>query len=413
MERPSPRSSPQIGLLLIAAIAIAGCGGGGESPPREAGSAPVSARASTPSPSNPASDYQQSQSRVIFQREIRMPWTRTDFSRHAVPLREFERGGPVPDGIPPLDHPRTTTVLAASSYLTARDPVISVVINGHARAYPLRIMVWHEIANDVLGGRPIVVTYCPLCNSGEVFDRRVGGHVLRFGTTGNLRGSDLVMWDRRTQSWWQQIGGEALVGSYAGTRLRPIVAETVSWSEFRRRYPHASVLSERTGFDRPYGTTPYAGYDARGGEPLFSTLRHAHRLPALERVAAVTLAGKTVAFPFSAFSRDPVTDASVGGRAAVVFYDRRAASVLDRHRIPSSREVGAATAFDRRIAGSTLDFKAGPHDTFIDRQTGSRWDVTGRALSGPSRGAQLRPLHVDNRFWFAVAAFYRHPRVVR
>jgi Protein of unknown function (DUF3179) len=401
-----------VALTLVAATAVAGCGGGGEPSPKSAASRPA-ARASTGSPFNPAADYQQSQSRVTFQREIRKPWTKTDFSRHVVPLRQFERGGPAPDGIPPLDHPRTTAVRVASSHLTARDPVITVVVHGDARAYPLRILVWHEIANDVLGGEPILVTYCPLCNSAEAYDRRVHGRVLRFGTTGNLRGSNLVMWDRRTQSWWQQIGGEALVGTYAGTRLRAIGAETLSWSEFKNRYPHGSVLSERTGFDRPYGTSPYAGYDAPGSEPIFSTLRSAHRLPALERVAAVTLAGRTIAVPFSALAHDPIAEASVGGRPVVVLYDRRVASVLDQRRIAGSREAGTTTAFGRRVAGRTLDFRATASGTFIDRQTGSRWSLTARALSGPLRGKQLHPLEVDNRFWFAVAEFDPHVRVVR
>jgi hypothetical protein len=203
------------------------------------------------------------------------------------------------------------------------------------------------------------------------------------------------------------------VGSYASTRLQPITAETLSWSEFKNRYPHGSAVSDRTGFDRPYGTSPYAGYDAPGGAPLFSSLRVPHRLPALERVAAVTVGGETVAVPFSDLARHPVVEASVGRRPTVVFYERQVVSVLDRHRIAGSRQAGVATAFDRRVAGRTLSFKAGPRVTFTDRQTGSTWDVAGRALSGPLRGAELRPLQADNRFWFAVAAFDRHARVVR
>jgi hypothetical protein len=312
-----------------------------------------------------------------------------------------------------MDHPRTAPVESGGSYLSPRDPVIAVVVDGHARAYPLRILLWHEIANDVLGPRPIVVTYCPLCNSAEVYDRRVRGRVLRFGTTGNLRGSNLVMWDQRTQSWWQQIGGEALVGHYAGTRLRPIPAAMLSWAEFRRRYPHGSVLSPRTGFDRPYGITPYAGYDARGGQPLFSTLRQPHRLPALERVAAVTAGERTIAVPFSALAHHRKVQARVGGRPIAVFFHRGAASVLDQRRIGASRESGVASAFDRRVDGRTLDFRAGANGNFVDRQTGSKWDLTGTAISGPLHGQRLQPLQTDNRFWFAVAEFDPHARVVR
>ena len=397
---------------LVGALGISACGGAA-APPRSTGPTAPSAGGPTPASANPASDYQLSQSRAAFQSAIRVPWPKTDFSRHVVPLRQFERGGPVPDGIPPLDEARTTTTRTGSSYLMPRDPVIAVVVDGHARAYPLRILIWHEIANDILGGRPIVVTYCPLCNSAQVFDRRVGGRVLRFGTTGNLRGSDLVMWDRQTQSWWQQIGGEGLVGHYAGTRLRPIAAQMISWGEFKRRYPHGSVLSKRTGFDRPYGTTAYVGYDTPSGEPRFSTLHVTHRLPPLERVAAVTVAHETIAVPFAVLDREPVAEASVGGRPMVVLYYRGAASALDRHRIAGSRAVGVATAFDRRVSSRTLDFDAGGHGTFTDRQTHSTWDLTGRAVAGPLRGAQLRPLAADNRFWFAVADFDPHVRIIR
>jgi Protein of unknown function (DUF3179) len=397
--------------ILAAALALAGCGGGGRGG-RDGASAAAASRTSTP-PLNPAGDYQQSQSRVAFQADIRMPWTKTDFSRQVVPLREFERGGPAPNGIPPLNDPDTRAVGAAEDLgLSGSEPVISVVVHGGARAYPLRILVWHEVANDRLGGRPIVVTYCPLCNSAQVYDRRVGGRVLRFGTTGNVRGSNLVMWDTHTQSWWQQIGGEALVGSYAGTHLRPVPFETVTWSEFKRRYPDGTVLSERTGFDRPYGTTPYTGYDDPRGEPFFATLHTPRRLPALEQVAAVTAAGHTIAVPFRALERHPVAQTTVGGRPTVVFYDRRGASVLDSHRIENSRQAGVATAFDRRVAGRTLTFGATSGGVFTDRQTGSRWSLTGKALSGPLRGAQLRPLRTDDRFWFAVAEFHPHVRLV-
>lgn len=396
-------------VATAAAVAIAGCGGASAPSPSSRFPAQTGSRAA----GAPAGSDLRSASEVLFQRQIRRPWTKTDFSKHVVPLRQFERGGPPPDGIPPLDRPRVTTIAAADRYLTPRDPVIAVSIRGHARAYPLRILVWHEIANDVLGQRPIAVTYCPLCNSALVYDRRVGGRVLRFGTTGVLRGSDLVMWDRRTQSWWQQIGGRALVGAYAGTRLRPIAAETLSWAQFKRRYPHGDVLSERTRFDRPYGTNPYLGYDAPGGQPLYSTLRTDPRLPALERVAAVSSGGRTIVAPFSALARQHVVQARVGSRPIAILYDRRVLSVLDAARIADSREVGTAAAFDRRMRDRALDFAPAGPGRFTDRQTGSAWDLTGRAVSGPLAGAHLRPLRTDDQFWFGVAAFYPRARLVR
>jgi hypothetical protein len=142
---------------------------------------------------------------------------KTDFAKHSVPLSEFASGGPPRDGIPPIDRPKPTSQTEADEWISDREPVLAVEVGREVRAYPLQIMVWHEIVNDTLGGRPIAVTYCPLCNSSLVLDRRVRGRTLTFGTTGNLRNSDLVMWDRQTESWWQQLSAEAVVGELTGT----------------------------------------------------------------------------------------------------------------------------------------------------------------------------------------------------
>ena len=161
-----------------------------------------------------------------FEDELRVSlggWT-TDFTRHTVPLEEFLGGGPPRDGIPPIDEPTFDTVEEAGGYLEAREPVVEVVIDGEARAYPLRILVWHEIVNDVIGDTPVSVTFCPLCYTAIAFDRRFDGEVLDFGTTGNLRNSDLVMWDRQSETWWQQFSGEGVVGEHAGELLTQVPA---------------------------------------------------------------------------------------------------------------------------------------------------------------------------------------------
>jgi uncharacterized protein DUF3179 len=155
----------------------------------------------------------------------RYPGWDTDFSRHAAPLEQFQDGGPPRDGIPPIDHPRPVALAGGDRCLAAREPVIAVEVGEQARAYPIQILAWHEIVNDRLGGLPIAVTYCPLCNSAIVFDLQVRGRTTTFGTTGKLCNSDVVMWDRATQSWWQQLRDEALVGALAGTRLQPITAQ--------------------------------------------------------------------------------------------------------------------------------------------------------------------------------------------
>jgi hypothetical protein len=338
---------------------------------------------------------------------------RTDFSRHDVPLASILPGGPGRDGIPPLDHPHFVSIAAAARFVAPREPVIAVANGGQTRAYPLQILVWHEIVNDTLGGTPIAVTYCPLCNSAIVFDRRAAGRTLTFGTTGNLRNSDLVMWDRQTQSWWQQFEGQAIVGSLAGTRLTALDSQTVSFAEFRARYPHGDVLSRNTGFDRPYGQNPYAGYDTvPAARPFDYGGRLDPRLPPVERVESITVGGDTAVAPFDALRRHPVTAATVGGVSAVVLFDPGVLSPLGSTTIAGSRSVGSAAAFGRRLGGRTLDFRPAGIGVMSDVQTGSSWDITGRAIAGPLRGAQLRRLQDLNAFWFAVAAFLPHARLL-
>jgi hypothetical protein len=337
----------------------------------------------------------------------------TDFARHSVPLTSILPGGPPPDGIPPIDHPRYVSMAAAARFLAPPEPVIAVVLGGHARAYPLQILIWHEIVNDTLGAIPIAVTYCPLCNSALVFDRHAAGRTLTFGTTGNLRNSDLVMWDRQTQSWWQQFSGEAIVGSLTGTQLTALDTQTLSFADFRARYPQGDVLSRDTGFQRPYGQNPYEGYDTDpSARPFDYGGRLDPRLPPVERVESVTVGADTVVIPFGVLRRRPVIATAVGGVPAVVLFDPRVLSPLDEPLIAQSRAIGSAAAFDRRLGGHRLEFQPAGGGVMADVQTGSRWDITGRATSGPLRGAQLRLLPELNAFWFAVAAFLPNARLV-
>lgn len=385
-------------LLLAAAGLIAGCGGNG-------------AGALQPPPEG-SPQAEPVNSRLV--EGFRLEGWKTDFSRHLVALSQFEDGGPPRDGIPPLDAPRALDVRGGDGYLTSREPVLAVEVRGEARAYPLQIMVWHEIANDILADVPIAVTYCPLCNSAIVFDRRLAGQVLRLGTTGKLRNSDLVMWDRLTQSWWQQFTGRALVGALAGRTLRPIPAQTLSWRQFKLRYPDGSVLSRDTGFDRRYGANPYQAYDSDPGEqPFLFRGRSDPRLPPKERVAAVFGPhGRTVVIPFSTLAHRPVVSGRLAGRPFVVLYQRGVSSALDAGYIPDGRDVGTVGAFDPRVRGRPLTFVPSG-GAFLDRQSGSLWDITGHAIRGPMRGTQLRRLRHDEQFWFALAAFVPGARLIR
>ena len=328
----------------------------------------------------------------------------TDFSLHTVPYDEFLSGGVPRDGIPPLDDPQFESIADADKWLEDVQPVVALKVNGEARAYPLAILTWHEIANDTLGGVPVSVTFCPLCNSAVVFDRRMGDATLDFGVSGNLRNSDLVMWDRQTESWWQQLTGEGIVGAYAGYQLDFVPAQIVSWGDFKAAFPGSDVLSRDTGYQRSYGRNPYSGYDRADQSPFLFKGRPDDRLLPMERVVALELDGRQFAFPYMALEREPAVNHSVNGRDIVVLFQPGTASALDQPSIADSRDVGATGVFDASLDGQTLTFRA-TDGGFVDDQTGSTWNVLGHAVSGPLAGQSLSPIVHGNHFWFAWAAF--------
>jgi hypothetical protein len=339
---------------------------------------------------------------------------RTDFTRHTVPLEEIVSGGPPKDGIPSIDRPKFESVADADEWLSPREPVVLVVEGKDAKAYPLQILMWHEIVNDVVGGRPVAVTYCPLCNTALAFDRRFGGSLLDFGTTGRLRHSDLVMYDRQTESWWQQATGEAIVGELAGRKLELVSAPLVNWLTFKSTHPGGLVLSLRTGFDRPYGENPYARYDEPRGSPIanFFRGRPDPRLPAMERVTAVSLDSEDVAYSFRALRQSPVINDVVGGVPIAVFWMSGTASALDDRQIARGRDVGSTGMFDRRHSGRILEFEPAGAGRFRDRSTGSEFDLLGHAVSGPLEGTKLTAIPHGNHFWFAWGVFKPKTRIV-
>jgi len=233
-------------------------------------------------------------------------WQKTDFSKSSVDLSEIFSGGPAKDGIPSIDDPSFRPASQITD-LGAQEPVIALHVNGEVRAYPLRVMMWHEIVNDSIGGVPVTVTYCPLCNSSIVFDRRLEGKVLDFGTTGKLRNSDLVMYDRQTQSWWQQFLGEGIVGSMTGKSLKVLPSRLESFERFKKRSPDGMVLVPNSPDSRQYGANPYVGYDSRnvpygffqgempeGIDPMVRVIvvsGEAWSLPLLSRKGAVNAGG--------------------------------------------------------------------------------------------------------------------------
>ena len=224
---------------------------------------------------------------------LKRGWPDTDFTRCTVDLAEIQSGGPGKDGIPAIDAPNFIAVSQVD--IAAREPVISLEIDGIARAYPLSILIWHEIVNDMINDKPIAVTYCPLCNTSIIFDRRHHDQVLDFGTTGNLRHSDLVMYDRQTESWWQQYNGDAIAGAFAGDSLTILPSRLESFAEFSARYPDGEVLTTPEPILRSYGITPYVSYDSSSFPFLFDG-ETPEGISPLERV--VTFGDSAVALPF-------------------------------------------------------------------------------------------------------------------
>ena len=263
-------------------------------------------------------------------RDWKKEWPNTDFSNHSVKFSQIISGGPPKDGIQSIDFPRF--LLAGSiTELGPQEPVITFVLNGVARAYPLRVMIRHEIVNDEITGVPVTVTYCPLCNSAIVFDRRVNGKVLDFGTTGKLRNSDLVMYDRATESWWQQFTGEAIVGAMTGTWLEILPSRLESWEKFRTRFPSGEVLVPFGASLSDYGENPYVKYDSSRRPFLFNG-----KLPKkIKAMARVVVVGD------EAWALDLVREqARVDTGAVVITWREGQNSALDSSDIAAGRDVG-------------------------------------------------------------------------
>ncbi len=266
-------------------------------------------------------------------------WPRTDFSRMAVDPSEIMSGGPPKDGIPAITDPEMIPV-AEESRLAPREPVMVLELAGEkARAWPVRYLMWHEIVNDEVGDIPVAVTFCPLCNSGLIFDRRLDGQVLEFGVSGMLRFSDMVMYDRQTESWWQQFEGRAIVGKLTGKRLRTLPALLEGWESFRRRHPDGLVMAQPKGYWRNYGTNPYVGYDSsgpflyRGEMPPFG----------IDPVSRVVRVGRR-AWPLARLVKaHEITEAGLR-----LVWEKGQASALDSSDIGEGREVGNVRVYDAR-----------------------------------------------------------------
>lgn len=271
-----------------------------------------------------------------------LEWPNTDFSKHSVPLDEIFSGGVPKDGIPPIYDPQFASIDEVSTLYVGTEPVIAVVIDGKARAYPLGILMTHEIVNDELAGKPIAVTYCPLCNSAVVFERNVNGKLYTFGVTGKLRFSDLVMWDHETESWWQQFTGVGIVGQETGTQLTMLPVRVVSFDKFREANPKGQVLlSPRGGA----GFNPYVGYDT-SSRPFLYKGSFPEDIRPLDYVVAVG----DQAWALELLSKEKRIETG----DLVITWESGQNAAMDRRNISQGRDIGNVTV-QRKEGGNLVD----------------------------------------------------------
>jgi hypothetical protein len=329
-----------------------------------------------------------------------------DLPTPIVDAQDLVSGGPPPDGIPAIDEPRFRSIEDAELSLADTEPVIVVDVNGEVRAYPVEIMMWHEIVNDVVGGVPVAVTYCPLCNSAVTYERTINGVEVTFGTSGKLYASALVMYDRQTESLWTHFDGRAIAGVLTGHRLDPVPSPLLAWSDFKTAHPDGLVLSRETGFVRQYGRNPYYGYDDEDTRPFFLRGDVDDRAAVKQRVVGVEIDGAAVAFPLDEIrgGEAGATMATVGETPVVVLWLAGQNSALEDADTSRGRDVGSVGVFRPEVDGRSLSFRTNG-SSFIDLETSSTWDITGRAISGLLEGSRLAAVpHLDT-FWFAWSTY--------
>jgi hypothetical protein len=330
-----------------------------------------------------------------------------EFPDPLIDPNEVISGGPPPDGIPPIDDPVFADVADNLDLLPGNEPVVVLEINGDARAYPIRAMVWHEIVNDTVGGVPVSVTYCPLCNSAATYERTIDGVETTFGTSGRLFASALVMYDRATETLWTHYNGQAVIGVLTGAELVEHPSPLMAWDQFRSTYPTGKVLDwTKLGFNRDYGRNPYTGYDDPENTPFLFRGALDDRAAAMQRVVGIEYEGSSAAFAIETVSggEGRATPVVVGGSGLVVFWVAGQASALDDGQVSGGRDVGSSAVFIPSVGGRDLTI-AFDGSEFVDEETGSVWLLNGEAVEGELKGERLEQIpHLDT-FWFAWSTY--------
>lgn len=315
----------------------------------------------------------------------------TDGVRHLIPLDKIKSGGPPKDGIPSIDNPIFAGI-NDSKFMSDSDTVVGVEINGEAKAYPLFVLVWHEIVNDRVGDVPVSVTYCPLCYTSQVFERMIDGQEVEFGTSGKLYNSNLLMYDRLTESYWSQALGLAVLGELSGHRLDLIPFDVITWGDWKSLHPDTLVMTTDTGYVRSYATDPYGDYYT---EPriMFPVEYSDDRMHAKE-----VILGFNQNDVYKAYRQSDL-------ESNVLIND----SVDETHVMLVSLFAQNARAFERSVDGEILNFEYYDEKIF-DSKTNSEWNYDGLAVSGYYDGTQLERMALEPGFWFEWVAF--HPNTL-
>lgn len=266
-----------------------------------------------------------------------------DTSRHSIPVDEIFSGGPPKDGIPALSQPKFVATKRANGFMKDEDRVLGMARNGRAKAYPIKILNWHEIVNDTIGQQAVVVTFCPLCGTGMVFDGKIKGQNMTFGVSGLLYQSDMLLYDRKTESLWSQIKGEAVTGPLMGARLKLLSSTQTTWGSWKKQHPETLVLSQKTGYSRDYDRDPYMGYYT-SSRLMFGVENRNQAYHPKERVIGLEIGDKFKAYPFSelAKAKHPVTDKLNGASIKVIFNKQSQTAVI---RDDKGKELPSVVSF--------------------------------------------------------------------
>ena len=311
----------------------------------------------------------------------------TNGVKHLIPLDKIKGGGPPKDGIPSIDNPMFANVKDAD-FMSDSDTVIGLKINGETKAYPLFVLVWHEIVNDTVGGTPVSVTYCPLCYTNQVFERIIDGQEVEFGTSGKLYNSNLLMYDRLTESYWSQALGMAVTGELTGYELDLVPFDVITWGDWKILHPDTLVLTTDTGHLRSYATDPYGKYYT---EPriMFPVEYSDDRIYPKEIIL-----GFNQDETYKAYKQNDI-------ESNIIVND----FIDDVPVMLVSLYSQNSRAFERSLDGVVLNFEYSDGVIF-DTQTNSQWNYDGMAVSGEHEGKQLKRMAIEPGFWFAWVAFH-------